>query len=50
MYKLLIVEDERSTREGLRDCVNWDSYNYNCNYLVDSHLSSSLAYYGFKVC
>ena len=27
MYKLLIVEDERSTREGLRDCVNWDSYN-----------------------
>ncbi len=27
MYKLLIVEDEKSTREGLRDCVDWQLYN-----------------------
>lgn len=27
MYKLLIVEDERITREGLRDCVDWCQYN-----------------------
>jgi len=27
MYRLLIVEDEKNTREGLRDCVDWASYN-----------------------
>jgi len=27
MYKLLIVDDELMIREGLKDCIPWDSYN-----------------------
>ena len=26
MYKLLIVEDEKGTREGLVDCIDWNNY------------------------
>ncbi len=26
MFRLLIVDDERTTREGLRDCVEWHKY------------------------
>lgn len=26
MYKLLIVEDEKGTREGLMDCIDWEQY------------------------
>ena len=27
MYQLMIVEDEKSTREGLKDCVDWNRYD-----------------------
>ena len=27
MYRLMIVEDEKSTREGLKDCVDWNRYD-----------------------